>query len=79
MSLVLLSDSQADQRLLTESIRHYSQAVSGLKNLIERESRHHIRQEMKDISALTCFVCASFEVFYLNVRLLIIRETDKRR
>jgi hypothetical protein len=31
MSLALLSDSQADQRLLTESIRHYSQAVSGLK------------------------------------------------
>jgi hypothetical protein len=73
ISLALLSDSQADQRVLTESIRHYSQAVRGLKNLIERESRQHIRQEMKDISALTCFVCASFEVFYLNISLLSIR------
>jgi len=70
MSLVLLSDSQADQRMLTESIRHYSHAVRGLKSLIERESRHHIRQEMKDISALTCFVCASFEVYYLSITLL---------
>jgi hypothetical protein len=64
MSLVLHSDTQADQRLLTESIRHYSQAVRGLKSFIDHEFRHNIRQEMKDISVLTCFVCAFFEVEY---------------
>lgn len=70
LSLILVSDSQADGRLVTESRRHYSQAVQGLQKLIDNELRQHIRQEIRDMSVLTCFACASFEVFYWELRFL---------
>jgi hypothetical protein len=79
MSLILISDSQADRRLLTESIRHYSQAVQGLRELIDHERRRHIRQEIRDIGVLTCFACATFEVLHSDITLLGICKTDKRR
>lgn len=79
MSLILIPESQADRRLLTESIRYYSQAVQGLRELIDHERRRYIRQEIRDIGVLTCFACATFEVLHSSITLLFVCRTDKCR
>lgn len=65
ISLILLSSGEADKRLLIEGVRHYSKAVQGLKKLVDHELRHDVTEQTRDISLLTCFTCASFEVLYL--------------
>ena len=78
MSLILLSSGQTDEKLVRESVHHYSQAVQGLKRLVDNELRRDVKEQTRDISLLTCLACASFEVFYSLFK-VAIPETDNRR
>jgi len=78
MSLILLSGGQTDDTLVMESVRHYSQAVQGLKRLVDNELRRDVKEQTRDISLLTCLACASFEVLYSPFK-VAIPETDNCR